>query len=259
MITVAIPYWRTPDHIQQAVRSVLSQTWRDLQLVVMGDGEAPPLAGIRDDRLTVYTLPENRGRYFCDAVMLAASRARWYAPSDSDDWWEPNRLETLMLYQPGAVVGNQIWHQMDGSIKLPRYPQRAAPVGPDYHYRFNYQGVYERSRLLAAGGYHPGYRMGYDTFLCGLLHLLGPVSFCPARHYHRIARPDSLVRNPATNMRSESRMRERSAMGALYYKAWCEVKAGRPEQVPWVIQRTIAPALAAEVAEHADRLGALIA
>src|SRR5690606_31484950 len=96
----------------------------------------------------VYTMPANRGRYFCDAVAFEASNnSRYYAQHDADDWSEPERLETLMSYRPGAVAGQQVWHQMDGSLKLPRCPYRnVGPVAQNI-FRFNHAGIYARERI----------------------------------------------------------------------------------------------------------------
>jgi glycosyltransferase involved in cell wall biosynthesis len=63
-VLVSIPYWRTPELVEKAVRSVLKQTHRDLVCVVVGDGDEPPLSKVRDSRLVVHSYSTNRGAYF---------------------------------------------------------------------------------------------------------------------------------------------------------------------------------------------------
>jgi glycosyltransferase involved in cell wall biosynthesis len=81
--------------VHEAVTSVLDQTFRDLELVVVDDGSsdgtADIVSSIHDPRLTLIRLPENRAVH---ARNLALGRAtgQYIAFQNSDDIWLPSKL-----------------------------------------------------------------------------------------------------------------------------------------------------------------------
>src|ERR1019366_9049646 len=118
------------------------QTYGDVRVIVIGDGENPPLSGIGDARLQVYNLPANRGAYFALQLALLASPYPWFAPFGADDWAEPDHLERLAAVaartqaesiSTGAVFTNS------GEVHLGLYEV----------------GLFARSRITAIGGYNP--------------------------------------------------------------------------------------------------------
>lgn len=96
-VSVVIPTVGRPALVVRAVASVLAQTLRDLEVIVIVDGPDPAttaaLAGIADARLTVLSNPvalhagpaRNRG--------VEQARAPWVAFLDDDDEWLPTKLE----------------------------------------------------------------------------------------------------------------------------------------------------------------------
>jgi glycosyltransferase involved in cell wall biosynthesis len=84
-------------YVEQAVRSVLSQTFEDVELIVVDDGsvDGTPdvLASICDPRVAVLRLVPSHGA--CAALNLAVQQARGdlIAVLNSDDVWEPRKLE----------------------------------------------------------------------------------------------------------------------------------------------------------------------
>jgi glycosyltransferase involved in cell wall biosynthesis len=94
------------------VPSVLAQTHRNLELIVVGDGALPEIAdALRrfDDPRIVYLPKEHRGPYPADPEAFArvkavppfnagvsVARGGWIAPFADDDVLEPNHLEVLL-------------------------------------------------------------------------------------------------------------------------------------------------------------------
>lgn len=243
-ITVSIPYWGCPDLVDRAVRSVLAQTVRDISVVVIGDGEEPPLAGLHDGRLEVYTLPANRGTYFAHQLVLHASPRRWFAPVDADDWVEPNHLERLLARGAEAVVPGALWyHDARRGADPVRQGRRAG-----WHV-----GLFGTDRLRAIGGYEPDARLSQDLHTLRILALAGPVERIHEPTYHRWKRAGSLTTHPATNLSSEARQRARARNRATL--AACRVRR-RPDRIRAYRESLVALDLRAELAEHVDRLGA---
>ena len=87
----------TPDLIM-AVRSVLDQTWQELELLVVDDasttgGDLLDQAAALDPRVRVVRAPSNAGTYSARNLALEHARGRYVTFQDSDDWTHPRRIE----------------------------------------------------------------------------------------------------------------------------------------------------------------------
>lgn len=240
-VTVCIPFYGAPDLLPRAVESVLGQTHRDLHLVVIGDGVAPDLGGISDERLTVYTLPENRGTYFASQLVLEAVRHRWYALVGADDWIEPDHLARLMDIAQGgetAIVQAAVrWHP---SGKVHRGPYIV--------------GMFRKARLMEIGGFNPAERIGQDTLTLRLLRLTGDVAEADEPTYNRVRRPDSLTTADETRIGSRQRNLMRQRNRAVYAK--CQ-RLRTPDAIRTFRAGLVPRALRAELSEHVTELAAV--
>ncbi len=100
MVSVVIPSYRRPQLVQRAVESVLRQTWRDIEVIVVVDGDNPEtqqaLALIEDPRLRVKTLAKSIGCAGARNAGVAEARGSWIAFLDDDDEWFPTKLASQM-------------------------------------------------------------------------------------------------------------------------------------------------------------------
>lgn len=98
-VSVIIPTRNRPAFVPVAVTSVLAQTFRDLEVIVVDDASDPPasdaLAGIDDERLRILRHDTNVRLPAARNSALAVARGRWIAFLDDDNTWEPTFLETL--------------------------------------------------------------------------------------------------------------------------------------------------------------------
>lgn len=243
-----MPFYGVPELVERAARSVLSQTVRDVHLVVVGDGQEPPLR-IRDTRLDVVTLPANHGAYFVHQAVLLASQDDWWAPVDADDWIEPDHLERLMAARQGktAVVTGAIWfHQRGGKVT-----RNAATY---------WTGLYGRDRLLSFGGFNPAERVGQDSLTLHMLRRSGTVGRTNHPTYHRMKREGSLTTAKATNMQSPYRraVRARNRMVVRVCAGLPDLAAVRRYR-EGLVPRSIRDALDEEVGRLRSVLGAPVA
>jgi glycosyltransferase involved in cell wall biosynthesis len=83
--------------VLRALGSVLAQTYRDLEAIVVIDGPHPEteqaLASIQDSRLRVVTLETPVGPGLARNHGVQAARGAWVAFLDDDDEWLPTKLE----------------------------------------------------------------------------------------------------------------------------------------------------------------------
>ena len=103
LISVVIPCYNREKVIAASVRSVLGQTYRNIEVIVVDDGSedasVETLSEIRDDRLLPCVLfGENRGA--CAARNAGADLAsgEYIAFQDSDDIWLPEKLEKQLAF-----------------------------------------------------------------------------------------------------------------------------------------------------------------
>src|SRR5699024_10256879 len=95
-----------------SVYSILHQTWKNLELIVIDDCSGPSYRAVferiaqLDCRINVIHLPENRGTYIARNVGYAASKGDYITGQDDDDWSHPQRLEHQVRYMtqnPNAI------------------------------------------------------------------------------------------------------------------------------------------------------------
>ena len=110
LVTVVIPTYRRPALLTGAVRSALGQDYRNLEVIVVGDGCPDLDAMVFDDpRVRILNLPTNHGaggalpRNY--GIMLAAGEIVAYL--DDDNEWLPDHVSSIYeaMRAAGAAVG----------------------------------------------------------------------------------------------------------------------------------------------------------
>ncbi|WP_152192648.1 glycosyltransferase family 2 protein [Georgenia satyanarayanai] len=98
-ITVVISCFNPDRHLLTAVRSVLEQTWQNIELFVVDDASPSPAPGVleeverMDARVTVVRKAVNGGTYRARNTALRLATGDFFTCLDSDDWAHPQRLE----------------------------------------------------------------------------------------------------------------------------------------------------------------------
>lgn len=93
--SVVIPLYNRAEIIVETVRSVLSQTWQDFEVIVVDDGSADhpeqAMATITDPRVRLIR-QENSGGSIARNTGIEAARGQYIAFLDSDDSFLPEKL-----------------------------------------------------------------------------------------------------------------------------------------------------------------------
>ncbi len=99
-VSVVIPTYNRAGVLGRALTSVLSQTFPDLECIIVDDGSTDQtialLEGFQDPRLRLLRLPINGGAGHARNVGIRAARGELLAFLDSDDEWLPQMLERLV-------------------------------------------------------------------------------------------------------------------------------------------------------------------
>ena len=107
LVSVVIPSYNRAHCIEDSVRSVLAQTYEDLEVIVVDDGSTDNtedvLSSIDDERIR-YVWQENAGACVARNHGVDLARGSIVAFHDSDDLWLPNKLELQLaaLEETGA-------------------------------------------------------------------------------------------------------------------------------------------------------------
>jgi glycosyltransferase involved in cell wall biosynthesis len=155
-----------PRYFREAVRSILTQTFQDFELVIVEDPSPEPgrdlLDEFQDRRLRYFLNPRRTSLVAQRNRGLAEARADLVAVQDADDISEPTRLERQVEYlraQPEvSVVGSQVC-VIDGDGAVCGY--RAFPLEHDRILRAMNRflpiaqpsAMFRKAAVVAAGGY----------------------------------------------------------------------------------------------------------
>lgn len=102
-ISIIVPVYKTEAYLEKCVASILAQTFRDFELLLIDDGSpdnCPALceeAAARDPRIRVIH-QKNAGLSAARNTGVEAARGEWIGFVDSDDSIAPEMYETLLTY-----------------------------------------------------------------------------------------------------------------------------------------------------------------
>ncbi|MBT5849135.1 MAG: glycosyltransferase, partial [Acidimicrobiaceae bacterium] len=181
-VTVVIPAYNEEQHLDACIRSVLTQSMRSVECLVVDDTSTDSTLDIacdwagRDDRVKVFRHPVNRGLAASRNSGLQMARGRFITFLDGDDFLFPEslatRLETLTaaLEDAEEVIGSYCdWEPVEADTTR-RYAGRPAVVKPDVNY-LSAGGeipfvatapMLDTDRFRALGGFAETFRTGED-------------------------------------------------------------------------------------------------
>ena len=99
LVSVIIPTFNRMKTIERAIRSVLSQTYKNHEIIIIDDGSDDQTREILDfykDRIFYY-YQNNSGPAHARNTGLNYAKGKWIAFLDSDDWWLPNKIERQLI------------------------------------------------------------------------------------------------------------------------------------------------------------------
>lgn len=164
LVSVIMSTFRRGAQILTSVQSVLNQTYRNIEVLIVDDASGPANDEVLDEiqdldpRITVHRLSENKGTYVARNFGIAQARGLYIATQDDDDWLHPLRIEeqvAAIANTPGAVASRSqaIRVKPDMTFFWPGYER----------HRIGASSLLFRRDLIDTIGYFDEVRKGADS------------------------------------------------------------------------------------------------
>lgn len=109
LVSVVIATYNMGQYLPEAINSVLSQTWQNLEIIVVDDGSTDDtprkMERFADDSRVRYVSTENRGQPRAKNRGIHEAAGEFIAFCDADDLWTPYKLHSQMEYFSDPGVG----------------------------------------------------------------------------------------------------------------------------------------------------------
>ncbi|MHC1749572.1 MAG: glycosyltransferase family 2 protein [Cellulosilyticaceae bacterium] len=134
LISIVMPAYNCEKYIQEAIKSVTKQTYKNWELIIIDDGSKDNTVDIiselatQDKRIKFYKNEKNQGVSATRNKGIALARGEWIAFLDSDDMWQEEKLKKQMYLKQkvnaefvftGSSYINEIGEAYKGIFKVP--------------------------------------------------------------------------------------------------------------------------------------------
>lgn len=200
LVSVIMTTFNTWDYVEAAVNSILAQTHKNLELIVVDDGstdgtrEAVQAIAERDPRVKCISFGVNRGTYWCKNYGITRAKGVAVTFMDSDDVSAPDRLEKQyeLLGNSGCAVTTCLHERRDLQGNLITVAGRTK--------RLAYISQMMRCGVFDVLGYFDSVRTSADDeMLRRIKRFMGADSHRTVHEvlYHAVVRDASLTQDPA--------------------------------------------------------------
>jgi len=127
-VTVLMPVYNGEKHLVAAIQSILGQTFRDFELLIIDDGSTDQslarIAGFDDARIRLYRHEHNRGLVASLNTGLRLARGEYVARMDCDDVSFPERLARQVAFMDShpqtGLCGTWFERHRNGTVEWAR-------------------------------------------------------------------------------------------------------------------------------------------
>lgn len=104
MVSIIMPSYECGRYIRESIKSVQAQTYSNWELILVDDCSMDDTIDIAqrfqiyDKRIHVFQNTSNSGAAVSRNLALKKAKGRWIAFLDSDDLWEPDKLEKQIRF-----------------------------------------------------------------------------------------------------------------------------------------------------------------
>ena len=147
LVSIIMPSWNTGRFIAESIESVLAQTYKNWELLIVDDCSTDNtdevIASFKDTRIKYFKNEKNSGAALTRNRAMREAQGEWIAFLDSDDLWAPNKLEKQLgfMNDNGYVFSYHDFVKIDEESK----PLNVYVTGPNVvtkqgMYNYGYPG-----------------------------------------------------------------------------------------------------------------------
>lgn len=133
-ISIVITVYNIAQYIGKCMDSVLSQTYRDIEVIVVDDcgtdGSMDIVRSYEDDRIKIVSHEENMGAGWARRHGIEAATGDYVITIDGDDWIDKDFIERLVLNakktRADIVSGGITIVNDDGYEEIKRFPEKVS-------------------------------------------------------------------------------------------------------------------------------------
>lgn len=153
MFSVIIPLYNKAPYVVKALRSVMSQTFREFEVIIIDDGSTDQSYEVAQNfilqttNFKLHTQP-NQGVSVARNNGVKIAQYPYICFLDADDWWEPTFLEEMKglieEFPDAGIYGTSYYIVKNGT-------NRIAPIGVDNGFekgKINYCQVYAKTLCM---------------------------------------------------------------------------------------------------------------
>ena len=109
LVSVVIPLYNCEKYILQSVQSILDQTYKRIELIIIDDGSTDSslkiVKNIKDKRVRIIT-KQNGGLAQARNSGISEARGELIGFLDADDYWHPSKIERhLIHFESSSDIG----------------------------------------------------------------------------------------------------------------------------------------------------------
>jgi glycosyltransferase involved in cell wall biosynthesis len=97
LVSIIMPNYNSEKYVESTIKSVLAQTYQNWELLFVDDCSTDKSLEIaksfNDDRIRIFSMKKNGGAALARNKAIDEAKGRWIAFLDSDDLWEPEKLQ----------------------------------------------------------------------------------------------------------------------------------------------------------------------
>lgn len=216
LISVIMCAYNAEETIEMAARSILRQSWRPLELLIVDDRSTDGTAAIatrlakEDPRVKVHLNAANVGPYVGRNLALRHAKGTYVTCHDSDDWAHPERLEG----QISLLVRKHLAGTISGMLRMRKDGQfvrftRAGRGSADGILKLaSVSAMFERNAFDTHLQYWDSVRFGADTELLHRAEMIFKKKIEPSFTFSMLAlaHQNSLTANPVTGIQEKDGM-----------------------------------------------------
>lgn len=170
-VSVVIPCYNHGQYVDEAVQSVLDQTWQNFEIIIVNDGstEEETLNILKDftrPKTRILHLSKNMGLPAARNAGIEEARGKYICCLDADDKLHPTYLEkaivTMEVNAGLSFVGS--WTQVFGNESRVWYSSQFDPHQIIYYNQFVPPTVFKRSAWEKTGGFSDKMREGFEDW-----------------------------------------------------------------------------------------------